>query len=253
MRVAQDLPEEMVRRALACYYGLVTMTDQNVGRMLEAIDNSALRENTVVIYTTDHGDSGGHHGLWQKNCFYEPSVRVPLIIRAPGGARGTRVQSCSSLVDIAPTLYEMAGVSLPDKLSGESLVGLLHGSENGQRVAFSEYHSNGMLNAGYMIRKGKYKYNYYVDHEPQLFDLVEDPDEINDLGQDPQYQAIRDELCMELLEIVDPEQVDKEAKENQSRKAEDRASWFSWLSFTDLIDRPLVDGGSSDRSIELVD
>jgi len=92
-----ELPEELTRRALASYYALITMTDHNIGRMLEMIDSSRLRENTVVIYVSDHGEMGGQHGIWQKQCFYEPSVRVPMLVRMPdlpGGETGR--QKCES-------------------------------------------------------------------------------------------------------------------------------------------------------------
>lgn len=237
MCVAERVPDETIRRTLAAYYGLVTVTDERIGRMLDVIDNSALRDNTIVIYTSDHGDSGGEHGLWQKNCFYEPAVRVPLIVRGPGVARGIHVKSPVTLVDVMPTVLELGGIRVPAGLDGCSLAGLLCGAEEPERVAFSEYHCQGMENAGYMVRKGNYKYTYYVSYEPQLFDLKEDPGELHDVAQDAHYRGVRDELHRELLAIVDPEAVDAAAKANQALPPEQRANWFSWKDFTAYMEK----------------
>lgn len=234
LRVDEELPEDLVRRALASYYGLITLTDRNIGRLLEVIDHSTLRDNTVVIYTSDHGENGGHHGLWQKHCFYEASVRVPLIMRDPRDRRARRVSAPVSLVDIMPTIMERARIG-PANVSGRSFLGLARGAEEPGRIAFSEFHANGMLGAGYMLRKGRFKYNHYVGHAPQLFELSADPGEFNDLAPDPAYRAVRDELEQELRSIVNPEEVDQEAKANQRLPAGERTTWFSWLDFSHLV------------------
>ncbi len=219
----EPLPEELQRRALASYYGLVTLTDDLVGRMLRVIDGSALRDDTVVIYVSDHGEMAGQHGIWQKQCFYEPAVRVPLIIRTPhraggwagGWAGGQRIGANVSLVDLLPTLLDLTGIERPDGLPGASLTDLQPGGEDAGRVVFSEYHSQGMLTGGFMIRRGDYKYNYYVGHEPQLFNVREDPGEFDDLAAAARRRPVRDALHRELLNVVDPEQVSEQALRNQ--------------------------------------
>jgi choline-sulfatase len=237
MRVDEDVPDEVIRRALAGYYGVISLTDDHIGRMLDVIDNSHLRDNTVVIYTSDHGESGGHHGLWQKNCFYEPSVRVPLIVRDPQGPRGKKVTSNATVADIMPSVLERAGIRLPSGLDGSSFLGLMNGAEDPSRLAFSEYHCQGMLNAGYMLRKGAYKYNYYVGYEPELYNVVADPEEMHNLAGDPQYASVRSELHQELLKLLDPEKVDQEAKLNQTKEAAKRTTWFDWIDFKSYIDK----------------
>ena len=217
------LPEPLQRRALASYYGLVTLTDDLVGRMLRVVEGSALRDDTVVIYLSDHGEMAGRHGIWQKQCFYESSVRVPLIISAPHAPGGQRIGANVSLVDLLPTILDLAGLEPPDGLPGISLKELLDGPRPGaeaanpaNRAVFSEYHAQGMLTGGFMIRRGDYKYNYYAGHAPQLFDLREDPGEFTDLAAAEGRRPLRAALHRELLRIVDPEQVSEQALRNQA-------------------------------------
>ena len=160
------VPEPVQRRALASYYGLVTLVDDLVGRMLAAIDDSPLRDNTVVLYVSDHGEMAGQHGIWQKQCFYEASVRTPMILRTPHGAGGRRIGANVSLVDVLPTLLDLAGIEIPSGLPGTSLARAQPGAGGDDRVVFSEYHAQGMLEGGFMIKRGDWKYNYYVGHEP---------------------------------------------------------------------------------------
>ena len=208
-------PESVVRCALASYYALVSALDAQIGRILEAIDTSSLHEDTVVIYTSDHGEMTGHHGIWQKQCFYEPAVKVPLMLRLPSDENG-RVAENVSLVDVLPTLLEVAGLEVPSDLPGESLLEIARQkAQQTKRAIFSEYHHMGMLNAGFMLKRGGYKLCHYVGSEPQLFNVGADPLENNDLASNPEYAARRRAMETALREIVDPEQEDARAKENQ--------------------------------------
>ena len=209
-------PEATVRCALASYYALVSSLDAQIGRILEAIDTSPLRENTVVIYTSDHGEMAGHHGIWQKQCFYEPAVKVPLMLRLPSGESG-RVTQNVSLVDVLPTLLEISGLEIPSDLPGNSLLGIAqHQPDETRRAVFSEYHHMGMLNAGFMLKRGDYKLCHYVGSEPQLFNVKVDPLENDDLAQKPEYASVRGEMDIVLRTLLDPEREDARAKENQS-------------------------------------
>jgi choline-sulfatase len=216
-------PEDTVRCALACYYALVSALDAQIGRVLEAIDTSPLRENTVVIYTSDHGEMAGSHGIWQKQCFYESAVKVPLMLRLPSGKTG-RVKQNVSLVDVLPTLLEIAGQKKPYDLPGESLLEIAkHQTDETTRAVFSEYHHMGMLNAGFMLKRGNYKLCHYVGSQPQLFNVDVDPLENDDLALKSECAAIRSELEDALHVIVDPDFEDARAKENQeTRRSKDR-------------------------------
>jgi choline-sulfatase len=224
------LPEDAVRRAVAAYWALVTLVDERIGTILECLDRSPLRENTVVLYTSDHGDMAGHHGMWQKHCFYEPAVRVPLLLRLPPAVRAglavtnrprPRVGENVSLVDVLPTLLEFAGRPVPPHLPGRSLLSAARPPAAGAeplRAVFAELHSEGMVNAGFMVKKGGFKYCHYVGDRPQLFNTHDDPLENDDLAADSSYAPTAADLHAELLQFVNPEQIDARAKADQARR-----------------------------------
>jgi choline-sulfatase len=119
-------------------------------------------------------------------------------------------------------MLDLAGIEAPEGLSGESLAGCLSGADGADRPVFSEYHAQGMLTGGFMVKQGDFKYNYYVGHDPELFDLADDPGEFRNLAPDPEYLQVRSELHEALLEIADPEAVDAEARANQALAGERR-------------------------------
>ncbi|NED98879.1 sulfatase-like hydrolase/transferase [Phytoactinopolyspora halotolerans] len=213
---------DLQREATACYWALISHLDHQVGRLLDEVDGSSLRDRTVVIYTSDHGEMAGHHGIWQKQVFYEPAVKVPLIVRTPGDLheepRRRRVTADVSLIDLLPTLRDLAGLSPEPSLPGRSLLSLPEGSR-ATRPVLSQYHAQGMVDGGFMLKLGRYKYCYYVHHPPQLFDVVNDPLERVDLAGDPDYAAAVGQLDAELRRVVDPETTDRRAKEDQRRRA----------------------------------
>jgi choline-sulfatase len=134
------------------------------------------------------------------------------------------VKANVSLVDVMPTLLDLAGIETPPGLSGKSVFPYIENEADDNRGIFSEYHCQGMLNAGFMLKKGDYKYNYYVGYEPELFNVAEDPGELKDLSKDHAFAEIIGDLHRELLEVVaDPEAVDRKAKENRSLKGMARA------------------------------
>jgi choline-sulfatase len=184
----EPLSEEQVRLATACYWALVSHLDFQVGRLLDAIDGSRLRENTVVVYTSDHGEM------------------------VPGDVR---------LVDLLPTLREVAGLPVDPDLPGRSLC---RGPDLPPRPAFAEYHAQGMVDGGFMLKRGRHKYCAYVGHRPQLFDLVADPWERTDLSGDPAYAGLLAELAGQLDRIVTPESADRRAKADQRRRRAGRGS-----------------------------
>ena len=221
----RPLPEDLQRRALASYYGLITLLDQYVGQIVAEVDSSDLRNNTAIIYTSDHGEMGGQHGIWQKQCFYEAAVRVPLVVRLPDSRNrpGVHLETAVSLVDIAPTLLDLATLPPPDAMRGSSLLSFVTDDSVRERPIFSEYHAQGMLSAAFMLKKGSYKYNYYVGHRPELYCTAADPEEMTDLIDDPAMEPKIAELDEELHSIVDPEGADRRAKENQKREGLARA------------------------------
>jgi choline-sulfatase len=205
------------RLAIASYFGLISFVDAQIGRVLSALDATGLRDETLVIYTSDHGDNLGARGMWNKSLLYRESTGVPLLLSGPGIGR-RRCTTNSTLVDIFPTLLDAMGVTPhPDDadLPGTSLLRLAAAPEH-DRTAFSEYHAVGSPSAAFMLAHGRYKYHHYVGYEPELFDLQEDPQEMVDLRGSPEHRFVLDNCEQRLRAIVDPERVDRMAKDDQN-------------------------------------
>lgn len=214
---------EMVKRALAGYLGLCTFLDDNIGNVLKALDDAGLTDDTRVVYTSDHGDNLGARGLWGKSNMYEEAVSVPLIVAGPGVPEGSVVETPANLLDLYPLIVGGAGEAdaktVTDEHPGGDILKIIAG-EDADRAVFSEYHAMGSKTAAYMIRKGPYKLVHYVGYEPQLFDLGEDPEELNDLAKDANAQPILEDLTAELSAILDPVAVDRQAKVDQAKLME---------------------------------
>ena len=207
--------EETVRRVTAAYYGTTTYLDQQIGKVLGALDNCGLTDNTRVLYTSDHGECLGARGLFGKFTLYDEAVAVPMIIAGPDVQEGKVVQTPVSLVDSFPTALECVGAEQVDEdLPGRSLWQIAQ-EDDRERTVFSEYHALGTEHGTYMLRNGHYKYNYYVGAPPQLFDLAEDLDEVNDLSSDVRYGSMLRDFEVELRGLLDPEAVDGQALASQ--------------------------------------
>jgi choline-sulfatase len=208
---------ESVRRLRRAYYALVTYVDRKVGELLDALEENGFHENTIVVFCSDHGDMLCERGMVQKRTFYEPSSRVPLIVRFPDGwQRGTVRAEPVNLIDLLPTFLDMAGVDADERLTldGRSLMGLLDGSDTGDWEAISEYHSQGSHAPCFMVRRGTFKYVYIHGHDSQLFDLEADPGEWNNLIGEPGYGEIEAQLKARILERFDPDRIDADAMES---------------------------------------
>ncbi|MDT8304852.1 MAG: choline-sulfatase [Anaerolineae bacterium] len=212
---------ENLRTLRRAYYGLVTYIDRKVGQLLAALEESGERDNTIIIFTSDHGDMLGEKGMVQKRCFYEWSARVPLILQQPHGpAAGKRITTPVTLLDLLPTLLELAGVPVPDALplDGASLVPLLNGGEEPARAVFAEYHVEKVKSPSFMVRRGPYKYVYIHGHDCQLFDLDTDPGEWHNLADEPAYQRLASELEELILARFDPAQLAAAGRESVRRR-----------------------------------
>lgn len=207
----------MVRRAITAYMGLVSFLDDNIGRILRALEETGLSASTRVIYSSDHGDNLGTRGMWGKSTMYEESAGIPMIMAGPDIPSDMVCDTPVSLVDAFPTFIEGLGAR-PDTndaaLPGHSLIAIARG-DTPQRTILSEYHAAGAMCGAYMIRHGKYKHIHYVGLPPMLFDLERDPRERTDLGRDPHYRAVIAECEAALREVVDPEAADRQAKADQ--------------------------------------
>ena len=211
---------ERVRIALASYYGLVTFMDDNVGRILDTLDQTGLSATTRVIYVSDHGDNAGERGLWGKSNLYDESAAIPALIAGPDIPAGRTCRTPVSLIDIHATALDCMGLPAETDTHGTSWVELASASDQPERTVFSEYHAAGALTGAFMIRRGRWKYVYYPTLPPQLFDLATDPGEMVDLGAEPSHRTERDALHAELRKICDPDAVDRRAKRDQATKVE---------------------------------
>jgi len=209
---------------MAAYYGLVTFMDEQVERVLGALDEAGLRENTRIIYTSDHGEQLGAHGLWWKSTMYEGCAAVPLILAGPDVPAGKVTHSNATLLDCFPSIVEAVGATLipdDDDLPGQSLWALANAPDR-DRTVFSEYHAIFSPSGIFMVRNAQFKYVYYAGGYPlQLFDLVGDPREEYDLAADPRYAATLVAMHRELLAICDPDAVDLQAKADQQRRMDE--------------------------------
>jgi choline-sulfatase len=216
--------EERVRRARHAYYGAISYVDDKVGHLLEALRATGLAENTVVLFTSDHGEMLGERGLWYKMNFFEWSARVPLIVWAPARFAPRRVSSHVSLMDILPTLVDLASVGgdnpeLVEPVDGRSLVPLLQGDEgNGPDSAVGEILCEGAIAPCFMIRRGRYKYVYSEPDPEQLYDLVADPNELENLIGRPEYDKLRSSFYDEVMARWDPGAIRQAVIASQRRR-----------------------------------
>lgn len=220
--LATPVPVERVQRARSAYFGLITELDGLIGSLLEELDRTGQTGNTVVVYTSDHGEMLGEHGLWLKNVLLEGAARVPFIIAGPGIPVGRRVDAPVSHVDLVRTLLDIAGAPVDKTLRGHSLLPLMRG-DAGQAppFVFSESHSEGNCTGSFMIRKGDWKYLYFSGDEPLLFHLKEDPGELRNLAGRSETKEIQRELHKLLLSVVDPDRVTDAAFRKQRRILEE--------------------------------
>ena len=220
-----DFSEELVRRGRVGYYSLITYLDEKIGRLLDVLEATGQRENTLIAYFSDHGEMAGEHGMWRKSNFYEQSVRVPLQLAWPGHLpAGRRVNGVVSLVDLVATVVEAAGAS-PEGVDGDSLLALARDeAANWKDEAFSEYLAHGVARPMAMLLRGQYKLNYSLDDPVELYDLARDPGEYQDLGSDPAYQEIREELRRALLAYWDPVELERRVRQSQQDRMLIRAA-----------------------------
>ncbi|MCZ6676799.1 MAG: sulfatase-like hydrolase/transferase [Candidatus Poribacteria bacterium] len=235
-----EVTEAEILRARTAYWALVTRMDAMIGEILEALRANDLAENTVILYSSDHGEQVGEHGLWWKQTFYEHSATVPAILSWPGVLpEGIRCDRVISALDLNATMLDaLDALPLPSS-HGRSVLPLVR-DENPQweDIAFSEYCTDeGCIHR--MVRRGDWKLNYYHGQPPQLFNLKEDPDELHDRTQDPMCQEIQEILTQRVLEGWNPDLV---AEKMAARRAERKilTDWARHTQPKDLYRRNLL-------------
>ncbi|WP_375000617.1 choline-sulfatase [Aeromicrobium sp. CTD01-1L150] len=206
-----------VQHARRAYYACVSYVDDQVGRIVERLEELGLRENTVIIVTADHGDMLGERGLWYKMSPLEQSARVPLIVNAPGRFAPRRVDNTVSLVDLAPTLVELAE-GQPRPGAGSSLLTLVSGGDNGPDEAVIEYLAEGVTAPQITLVRGRHKLIVCPTDPDLLFDVVADPDELVNLVDDPSCSDVLAELRAEIDRRYDFAALEAQVRESQQRR-----------------------------------
>lgn len=187
-----EFSHEDRRRGLAAYYASVNFVDDCIGELLSVLEQHDLLKNTIIVYTSDHGDMMSEHGLWWKRTYYDGSAQVPLIIKAPGYEPRV-VTEVVELLDVFPTLCELAGVPIPEDMDGESLVALMQGHQRTKRFARCE-HIGRIETSFRMIRTQRWKYIEFPEFPPVLFDLENDPNENANLAGSLDYEHVAKDL-----------------------------------------------------------
>lgn len=187
--------EEEQRRALAGYYACVDYVDDCIGRLLKGLRKAGCLENTYIVYTSDHGDMAGEHGLWWKRTYYEASACVPLLISGPDIPFGETQSIPVELVDLFPTCCDWAGIEVPKGINGESLSPLLKGNLGARHKKIARSELLGRNQPRFrMVRNERWKVVEFPDAPPRLFDLISDPGETRDLTGSSLAEAPFDEL-----------------------------------------------------------
>ena len=211
---------QQIRTARRAYYGEISYTDYNVGRLLKALSDCGLRENTIVMLLSDHGEMLGERGLWYKMSFFENSARVPLIVNAPARFAPRRVASAVSLIDVTPTLVHLAGgrsADLGDNVDGRSLLPLLQGGAAPDETV-GEYLAEGAIAPIVMIRRGRWKFIHSPADPDQLFDLVADPGERLNLAASAEHARTTAEFRGEVVRRWRLDALDAEVRASQRRR-----------------------------------
>lgn len=220
-REQDKLTDDLRRQCVQAYYASISFMDAQVGRVVDALDRLGLADNTIIVFTSDHGYHMGEHGLWQKMSLFEESARVPLLLVAPGtGAPGSVVESPVGHIDLYPTLAELCNVTAPDNLQGQSLVPMLKNpSLSGRGWALSQVSrgggparatvtrdvgSEGRRFYGYSLRTPRWRYTEWDEGRQgrELYDHQTDPKELTNLADDGAHSATVAELSRQLQAAV---------------------------------------------------
>ncbi|MDA8747800.1 choline-sulfatase [Litoreibacter sp.] len=211
--------EEDIRRSRRAYYGSISYLDQMIGTILETLTSTGYADNTAIIFTSDHGEMLGERGMWFKKHFFEPSLRVPLIMKIPGSAPGI-MQTPASLVDLLPTFMGLAEgsgwTSDIEDLDGSDLTAIPH--DDPERPIYAEYLAEATTTPIFMIRRGRYKFVYSRNDPALLFDLKADPNEMTNLATDLTQESLVAEFSSLIEAKWDSEKLAQDIILSQQRR-----------------------------------
>lgn len=204
----EAMTDDQRRQAIQAYQASISFMDAQVGKLLDGLEKSGVADNTIVVFLSDHGYHLHDHGLWQKMSLFEGSARVPLIIAAPGmAANGQKTQSLAELVDVYPTLADLAGLKAPEYLDGVSLRPVLNDPAKSVKPAAFTQVRRGNFD-GYTVRTDRFRYTLWDAGRKgaQLYDLVADPQETRNVVEQPEHAATVAELKSQVEKYATPRQ-----------------------------------------------
>ncbi|KAF2479087.1 alkaline-phosphatase-like protein [Neohortaea acidophila] len=231
-----DFTDEQIKRAKRAYYGAVSYVDDNIGQLLDTLKRCGLADNTIVIFSGDHGDMLGERGLWYKMSYYESSVRVPMLFSYPKQWKARHVKESVSTCDILPTLVDIVGSSLIPgfPMDGVSIMPHLLGFKGHDNV-FAEYMGEGTVAPMMMIRRGPWKYITCPADPDLLYNLEQDPDELVDLtkSDDPEMKKVHEAFVAEATAKWDMKAITEDVVLRQRQRrfcfsALKKGQWTSW-------------------------
>lgn len=199
-----ELGPEDWQRVKAIYYGMVSLVDHSIGKIIGELDRLDLRDNTLIVFLSDHGDYLGDHGMYGKGLHYDSALRTPLIARGPGIAAGLTVNSVESTLDIAPTLLDIADIAEPEGMQGRSLMPLLSDPASPRpSVALVENDDDFAALRMRTLLTPQWRLTYYLNQTwGELIDRENDPLELSNLWHDPAHAAVKQELLLQLLHEI---------------------------------------------------
>ncbi|MEM7142480.1 MAG: choline-sulfatase [Actinomycetota bacterium] len=211
-----DVSDDDVRRARHAYLANCSYIDDQVGRLVETLETHGMADDTIVVFTADHGDLLGERGLWYKMSFFEGSARVPLIVHAPTRFPARRSTTLTSLLDIAPTLLDLAEAPIPESFDGHALLAQLGGDEDAERVVEGEFLGEGAIAPIVMLREASWKYVVSEPDGEQLYDLRTDPLELANLSDSPDVVDRLDSFRGRVADTWDLEAVHRDVLASQA-------------------------------------
>ncbi len=223
----EAVPDDITRKGRELYHGLTQWFDEQLGIVLAGLAKSDVADNTIVVYTSDHGENMGEHGLWWKNCMYQHAARVPCLVSWPQRWTGAqrRSQACS-MVDLVQTIADLGGAETPGDWNGRSLCDWMDDPEaDWKDLALSEYYAHNIASGYVMLRAGKHKYVYHtrIDEsrppERELYDLDADPGEFNNLASDPAHKERVEKMHAQLVRELgeDPDETELRCRSDYAK------------------------------------
>ncbi|MCR8632259.1 sulfatase-like hydrolase/transferase [Paenibacillus radicis (ex Xue et al. 2023)] len=195
--------EADLRRQLAFYYSLITRIDEQIGRVIDYLKQTGAYDNTIIIFTSDHGDFAGDHGIINKNIgIYESIHRIPFLLKYPGGPAGRKMAGIMESVDLFPTLCELCEVAAPAQIEGRSLMPVIEQGLPGKPFTACEWSFPKYSSTVNAIRTDRYRLVYYGQGEGELYDHASDPDELHNRFADSDYVAVRLQLLEQLFDHI---------------------------------------------------